>query len=149
LFNRNIPSTCPHKMVNFGPLTAEIGWSVWVNPANFNRFRIFASLLQRCRSTKVNQTSHDVWSSAGLVHYVYFFRDSCPLTEFCQVQNLICVRIFHSPTLAALLHGTRTPASATLCGMVQRMELRNFHSSPFSTDGAINIPTAAITLGMP
>jgi len=23
-------------MVNFGPLTAEIGWRVWGTPANFN-----------------------------------------------------------------------------------------------------------------
>jgi len=25
----NVSSTCPHNMVNFGPLTAEIGWRVW------------------------------------------------------------------------------------------------------------------------
>ena len=28
--------TCPHNMVNFGPLTAEIGWRVWGTPENFN-----------------------------------------------------------------------------------------------------------------
>jgi len=32
-------------MVNFGPLTAEIGWRVWGTPANFNGFRVFAALL--------------------------------------------------------------------------------------------------------
>ena len=26
LLNSNISSTCPHNIVNFGPLTAEIGW---------------------------------------------------------------------------------------------------------------------------
>jgi len=26
LLNSNISSTCPHNMVNIGPLTAEIGW---------------------------------------------------------------------------------------------------------------------------
>ena len=31
-------STCPHNIVNFGPLTAEICWRVWCNPANFNGF---------------------------------------------------------------------------------------------------------------
>jgi len=36
LLNSNISSTCPHNMVNFGPLTAEIGWRVWSIPANFN-----------------------------------------------------------------------------------------------------------------
>jgi len=32
---------------------------------------------------------------------------SCPLKEFCQVQNSFCVQVLHSPVLAALLHGTR------------------------------------------
>ena len=27
-------------MVNFGPLTAEIGWRVWGTPANLNGFRV-------------------------------------------------------------------------------------------------------------
>ena len=29
LYSNIISSTCPHNMVNFGPLTAEIGWRVW------------------------------------------------------------------------------------------------------------------------
>jgi len=32
-------------MVNFGPLVAQIDWRVWGTPANFNRFRILATLL--------------------------------------------------------------------------------------------------------
>ena len=32
-------------MVNFGPLTAEIGSGVWCTPANFNWFRVLAALL--------------------------------------------------------------------------------------------------------
>jgi len=56
LLNSNISSTCPLKMVNVSPLTAEIGWSVWGTPANWNRFRVLASLLHRRRSTEVNQT---------------------------------------------------------------------------------------------
>jgi len=59
-------------MVNFGPLTAEIGWWVWGTPANFNRFRVLASLLHRCRSTEVNQTLHDVWPLVGL-YTIYTF----------------------------------------------------------------------------
>ena len=45
LLSSNISSTCPHNMVNFGPLAAEICWRVWGTPANFNRFRILAALL--------------------------------------------------------------------------------------------------------
>jgi len=55
-----------------GLLTAEIGSRVWGTPANFNGFRVFASLLQRRHSTEVNQTLHDVWPSSGTV-YMYFW----------------------------------------------------------------------------
>jgi len=49
MLSSNIFSTCPHNMVNFGPLAAEIGPVVWGTPAYFSRFRVLASLLQRCR----------------------------------------------------------------------------------------------------
>jgi len=105
--NSNISSTCPHYMVNYGPLTAEIGWRVWGTRATFNGFRVLASLLYRRRSTEVNRTLHDVWLSSGLVHYIYIFEGSCPVTEFWQVQNWLCVQVLRSPILAALLYGTR------------------------------------------
>ena len=114
-------------MANFGPIAAEIGSRVWGTPANFNGFRILPSLLQRRLSPEVNQTSHDVWPSPGLVYYIHL-RGSCPLPEFCQVQNSLCVQVLHSPILAALLHGTPSAGSAKLSGMVQGMELRNFHT---------------------
>jgi len=82
LLNSNISSTCPHNMVNFSLLTSEIGSLVWGTPANFNGFRILASLLHRRRSPEANQILHDVWPSHGLVHYIYIFGGSCPLAEF-------------------------------------------------------------------
>ena len=98
----------PHNMMNFGPLTAEICWRVWGTPTNFDGFRILPSLLHRRRSTEVNQTLHDVWPSPGLGWYImYTFWGLLPLTEFCQVQNSLCVQIVRSPILVALLHGTR------------------------------------------
>jgi len=43
-------------------LTAtEIGPVVWGTPANFNGFRVLASLLQRRRSKEANQALHNVW----------------------------------------------------------------------------------------
>jgi len=93
-------------MAHFGPLTAEIGLPVWCTPSNFNGFRVLSSLLQRRRSPEANQTLNDVWLSPGLVHYMYIFRGSCPLTEFYQVQNLPDVKVLRSPILAALLYGT-------------------------------------------
>ena len=56
-------------MVNFGQLAAEIGWRVWRISANFNGFRVLASLLHQRRSTDVNQALREVWTSPGLVRY--------------------------------------------------------------------------------
>ena len=73
LLNGNMSSTCPHNMANFGPLTAEIGLPVWGTPANFNGFRVLASLLHRRRSTEVSQTLHDAWCK------IHFAPKSCVL----------------------------------------------------------------------
>jgi len=38
LLSSNICPTCPHSMVNFGPLAAEIFSLLWGTPANFTGF---------------------------------------------------------------------------------------------------------------
>jgi len=98
LLSSNIFSTLPYNMANLGPLAAEIVSLVWGAPANFNGFRVLASLLQRRRSTEANQTLHDVWPSPARLHYIYIFGGCCPVTEFCQVQNSACVlQVLRSP----------------------------------------------------
>ena len=57
LLNSNTSSTCPHNMVNFGPLTAQIGSGVWGTPANFNWFRVLAALLHGILVVGVSQTA--------------------------------------------------------------------------------------------
>jgi len=49
-------STCPHNIVNFGPLAAEIGSGVWGAPTNFNGFRVLAALLHGTPAVGVSQT---------------------------------------------------------------------------------------------
>jgi len=56
LLSSNITSRCPHNMVNFGPLAAEIGLTVWGTLANFNGFRILAALLHGTIAVGVSQT---------------------------------------------------------------------------------------------
>jgi len=56
LFNSNISSTCPHNMVNFGPLAAEIDWGFLGTPTNFNGFRVLAPLLHVTPVVGVSQT---------------------------------------------------------------------------------------------
>jgi len=106
LLSSNISSTRPHNMVNFGPLAAEIVSLVWGTPANFNGFCVLpSSLLRRC-SLEANHTLHDVWPYPALLHYIYIFGGSCPLTEFCPLQNSLYVQVLRSLILAPLLHGT-------------------------------------------
>jgi len=56
LLSSNISSTCPHNMVNYGPLAAEICWRVWGTPANVNGFRVLATLLHSIPVLGVSQT---------------------------------------------------------------------------------------------
>jgi len=130
-------------MVNFGSLTAETCWRVCGTPANFNGSRVLVSLLQRRRSTEANQPLNDVWSSPGLVHYIYIFGGSCPVTEFCHVQNSLCVQVLHSPLLTALLHGTRA------VGVSKSLRRRTRNGITELSQTALPIfGWAAITLGI-
>jgi len=43
-------------MVNFGPLTVEIGSGVWDTPANFNWFHVLAALVHGTLVVGVSQT---------------------------------------------------------------------------------------------
>jgi len=56
MLSSNTSSRCPHNMVNFGPLAAEIGPVVWGTPANFNGFRVLAALLHGILVVGVSQT---------------------------------------------------------------------------------------------
>jgi len=57
LLSSNISTTCPHNMVNFGPLAAEIISLVWGTPGNFNGFPVLAALLHGTLVVGVSQTA--------------------------------------------------------------------------------------------
>jgi len=124
LLNSNIVSTCPHNMVNFSPLTAEIDSLVRGTPANFNRFLVLASLLHRRRSPEANQTLHHVWPSPGW-YTTYTFSGALapkgilPGAKFTLRPS--CVLLYWQRYCTAL----QQRASAKLCGVVQGMELQN------------------------
>ena len=90
-------------------LCMKLLWPPCVADADIIIFCVLASLLQQRRSPEANRTLHDVWPSPGLVlvHDIYIFGGSCPVTEFCPVQNSLYVQVLRSPILAALLHGSR------------------------------------------
>jgi len=106
-----------YNTVNFGPLAAEIVSLVWGKIANFNGFRVLASLLQRRRSTKANQTLHNVWPSPARLHYTYIFGGCCPVP---------CAKFTLRPPSLALSYWRRYCtaleqwARAKLCGVEHR-----------------------------
>jgi len=56
LLNSNNSSTRPQNMVNFVPLTAEIGSGVWGTLPSFKEFRVLAALLHGTLVVGVSQT---------------------------------------------------------------------------------------------
>jgi len=56
LFSSNTSSTCACNMVNFGPLSAEIGSGVWGTPANCNGFCVLAALLHGSLVVGISET---------------------------------------------------------------------------------------------
>ena len=113
LLNSNVSSTCLHNMMNFGPLAAEIDWRVWdtpVTPAYFNGIAYwlrYCTDVAQCRSTKLYRMFGRL---LGWWYTIYTFWRLLPLTEFCQLQNSLCILVLRSPILSALLHGTRAAA---------------------------------------
>ena len=95
MISSNISSICSHNMVNVGLLMAEISSRLGfvTAPTSLNGGQ---SNFAGCLAVS--------WAS---IHYIYIFMRSCPLTDFCQLQNSLYVRVLHSPILPALLHSTR------------------------------------------
>jgi len=84
-----------------------------------NGFCVLPLLLHRRRSTEVDQSLHYVRPYPGLLHYIYIFGSSCPLTEFWPVQKntsksygLVCWQRYCT--------ALQQQASAKLCGVEQR-----------------------------
>ena len=78
-----------------------------------------SSLLRRC-SLEANHNLHDVWPYPALLHYIYIFGGSCPLTEFarCKIHftSKSCVLLYWHRYCMAL----QQRASTKLCGVEQR-----------------------------
>jgi len=75
--------------------------------------------------------------------YIYIFGGSCPLTEFCQLQNSLCVQLLRSAILPALLHGTRAAAVGQTLWRVTRNGITEYSQRAPPIFG-----WAAITLGI-
>jgi len=77
--------------------------------------------------------------------YICIFGGSCPLTEFCPLQNSLFVQVLRSPMLAGYCTALQQRSSAELCGVVQEMELGTFTEQQRAPP---IFDWAAITLGI-
>jgi len=119
LLNIDISSTCPHNMVNFSLLMADICWRVWGSPSNFNGFWVLA--LHGTLVVGVSQTLRR-WTEAATYirqgdHHVGHWPTFWPTFYFSFFSRGACVRLCHgtmaSPSLRHSSSG-RQPNFAAL-----------------------------------
>jgi len=79
LLSSNISSTCPHNMVNFSPLAAEVDLVVWGTPANFNGFRILAAFLHGTLVLGIVPHSSSTWTYPLCCVLVYCAKLPCKI----------------------------------------------------------------------
>jgi len=103
LLNSNISSRRSHNMVNFRPLTAEIGLPVWA----FQQILTdFTSWLHYCSNIAHRRPNKLCTMFCRLLHWhtIYIFGGSCPLTEFFLLQS----SLYFGPSLAFSYIGSVT-----------------------------------------
>jgi len=84
--------TCPHNMVNFGLLAAEICWRVWGTSANFNGFRVLAALLHGTLVVGVSQTLRRWTEGATYIRQVGHHVGHWPTFLVCILCDINCYK---------------------------------------------------------
>jgi len=98
-----------HMCLQYGELRSTNGWDLLASLGHPGKFQQvsrlgFVTAAMALNGGKPNFARCLVVScTATLCMHFWGF---LPLTEFCQLQNLLCVQVLHSSILAALLHGT-------------------------------------------
>jgi len=93
LFKQQFSSTCPHNMVDFGPLMAEIVWRVWGTRANFS---YIGSVTARHSSSgrqpncSVQQTAPPIFGRAAIMLGIGPHSSLFVCCYFCCVSWTIC-----------------------------------------------------------
>jgi len=106
LLNNNISSICPHNMVNFGPLTAEVRSGAWGTQQISTGF---VSCLHYCSDVTHRRPTKLCTMFGHLLGWYTMYTLSgaiAPLMEFCPVQNSLHVQVLRIHIMAALLHCT-------------------------------------------
>ena len=112
--NSNIFSTWSHNMVNFGPLTAEIGSGVCGTPSKFQRV---TSCLSYCSDIAHRRPTKLCTMSGRLLGWYTMYTLSEALAPdgiLSRMQNSLCVQVLRSPILTIVYFVVFTVA--TICG---------------------------------
>jgi len=102
----NISPTCPQ----YGELRPTNSWdrlASFGHPSKFQRVSRFGFVIAGMSLNGGQPSSAQCLAVSWACTLYIHFGGSCPLTEFCQVQNSLYVQVLRFPILAALLHGTR------------------------------------------
>jgi len=97
----------------YGELRPTNGWDLFESLGHPSKFQRVSRLGFVTAATSLTGGQQNFarslavsWAGTLCIH----FGGSCPLTEFYQLQNSLCVQVLRSPILAALVHGTRAAA---------------------------------------
>jgi len=101
----------PHTFSQYGELQPTGASDRFISLGHPSKFQQVSHLGFVTAATSLNGSEPNfalclAISWAGTL-YIHIFGGSCPVMEFCQVQNSLCVQVLHFPILAALLHGTQ------------------------------------------
>jgi len=105
-----------HMFLQYGELRPTNGWDLLASLEHPSKFQRVSRLAFVTAPTSLNGGQQNfagclAVSWAGTLYIgLYTFWGSCPVTEFCLLQNSLCVQVLRSPILAALLRGTRAAA---------------------------------------
>jgi len=112
VLNSDTFSWCPPQ---YGELRPTNGWDRFGSLRHPSKFQLVSRLGFVTAPTSLIGSQPNFarslsvsWAGTSYIH----FRGCCPMTEFCHVQNSLCVQVLRSPILAALLHGTRAAAAS-------------------------------------
>jgi len=93
-----------HVFPQYGELRPTNEWDLFGNLGNPSKFQWVLRLGFVTAATSL--TGGTMFGLLPGWYTVYIFGGSCPLTEFCELQNSLCVQVLHSSILVVLLHGT-------------------------------------------
>jgi len=96
-----------HKVSQYGEHRPTNGWDRCGSLGHSSKFQRVSSWLHYCTDVTQWKSTKLCTMFGGLLGWYtgYIFAVSCPVTEFCQVQNSPCIQVLCYPMLAALLPG--------------------------------------------